>query len=72
MFVMRKQRRESPAEVTPLLTITSWMAPFTTRVPVLAANNGLQGRALYCISKAFTTAASKLEKIGWRYSNSRG
>lgn len=65
LFVFRKQKRDSPEKVTPMLTYyvldgSIYQAPqlcnvFASRV----------GRALYHISKAFTTAASKLEKIGY-------
>ncbi|KAK9281376.1 hypothetical protein L1049_004276 [Liquidambar formosana] len=64
-FVIRKQKRDGPEKVTPMLTYyilegSIYQAPqlcnvFAARV----------GRALYHISKAFTTAASKLEKIGY-------
>ncbi|KAL5575523.1 hypothetical protein UlMin_017222 [Ulmus minor] len=57
LFVIRKQKRDGPEKVTPMLT---YQAPqlcnvFAARV----------GRARYYMSKAFTTAASKLEKIGY-------
>ncbi|KAL2454695.1 Mediator of RNA polymerase II transcription subunit 6 [Abeliophyllum distichum] len=65
LFVIRKQKRDGPEKVTPMLTYyvldgSIYQAPqlcnvFAARV----------GRALYHISKAFTTAASKLEKIGF-------
>ncbi|PWA73807.1 mediator of RNA polymerase II transcription subunit 6 [Artemisia annua] len=65
LFIMRKQKRDSPERVTPMLTYyvldgSIYQAPqlcnvFAARV----------GRALYHISKAFTTAASKLEKVGY-------
>ncbi|RVX17163.1 Mediator of RNA polymerase II transcription subunit 6 [Vitis vinifera] len=65
LFVIRKQKRDGPEKVTPMLTYyildgSIYQAPqlcnvFTARI----------GRALYHISKAFTTAASKLEKIGY-------
>ncbi|CAK9174527.1 unnamed protein product [Ilex paraguariensis] len=65
LFVLRKQKRDSPEKVMPMLTYyvldgSVYQAPqlcnvFAARV----------GRALYHISKAFTTAASKLEKIGY-------
>ncbi|GAV75935.1 Med6 domain-containing protein [Cephalotus follicularis] len=65
LFVIRKQKRDSPEKVTPMLCYyildgSIYQAPqlcnvFAARV----------GRALYYISKAFTTAASKLEKIGY-------
>lgn len=64
LFVIRKQKRDSPEKVTPMLTYyvldgSIYQAPqlcnvFAARV----------GRALYYVSKAFNTAASKLEKIG--------
>ncbi|KAK4790529.1 hypothetical protein SAY86_017833 [Trapa natans] len=64
LFVIRKQKRDSPDKVTHMLTYyildgSVYQAPqlcnvFAARV----------GRALYYISKAFSTAASKLEKIG--------
>ncbi|KAL5703189.1 hypothetical protein ACHQM5_028312 [Ranunculus cassubicifolius] len=65
LFVFRKQKRDSPEKVTPMLTYyvldgSIYQAPqlgnvFASRI----------GRALYFISKAFTTAASKLEKVGY-------
>ncbi|KAG9456535.1 hypothetical protein H6P81_001043 [Aristolochia fimbriata] len=65
LFVIRKQKRDGPEKVTPLLTYyvldgSIYQAPqlsnvFASRI----------ARALYHISKAFTTAASKLEKIGY-------
>ncbi|KAK3028898.1 hypothetical protein RJ639_039907 [Escallonia herrerae] len=65
LFVFRKQKRDGPEKATPMLTYyildgSIYQAPqlcnvFSARV----------GRALYHISKAFTTAASKLEKIGY-------
>ncbi|XP_065868615.1 mediator of RNA polymerase II transcription subunit 6 isoform X2 [Euphorbia lathyris] len=65
LFVIRKQKRDSPEKVNPMLTYyildgSIYQAPqlcnvFAARV----------GRALYHISKAFSTAASKLEKIGY-------
>ncbi|PPR95183.1 hypothetical protein GOBAR_AA25479 [Gossypium barbadense] len=65
LFVIRKQKRDSAEKVTPMLAYyildgSIYQAPqlcnvFAARV----------GRALYYILKAFTTAASKLEKIGY-------
>ncbi|XP_042481850.1 mediator of RNA polymerase II transcription subunit 6 isoform X2 [Macadamia integrifolia] len=65
LFVIRKQKRDSPEKVTPMLTYyvldgSIYQAPQLCNV--FAARIG---RALYHISKAFTTAASKLEKIGY-------
>lgn len=72
LFVFRKQKRDSPEKVTPMLTYyildgSIYQAPqlcnvFAARV----------GRALYHISKAFTTAASKLEKIGYVEADNEG
>lgn len=65
LFIIRKQKRDSPDKVTPMLAYyildgSIYQAPqlstvFASRI----------GRALYYIQKAFTTAASKLEKIGY-------
>uniref|UniRef100_A0A2C9W3P1 Mediator of RNA polymerase II transcription subunit 6 n=1 Tax=Manihot esculenta TaxID=3983 RepID=A0A2C9W3P1_MANES len=65
LFVIRKQKRDSPEKVTPMLTYyildgSIYQAPQLCNV--FAARIG---RALYYISKAFTAAASKLEKIGY-------
>ncbi|KAK6148789.1 hypothetical protein DH2020_016314 [Rehmannia glutinosa] len=79
LFVFRKQKRDGPEKVTPMLTYyvldgSIYQAPqlcnvFASRVvsiplPIMSPFN-LLGRALYHISKAFNTAASKLEKIGY-------
>ncbi|KAL5998788.1 hypothetical protein ACLOJK_009736 [Asimina triloba] len=65
LFVIRKQKRDGPEKVAPMLTYyildgSIYQAPqlcnvFASRI----------ARALYYISKVFTTAASKLEKIGY-------
>ncbi|KAL3511722.1 hypothetical protein ACH5RR_024439 [Cinchona calisaya] len=65
LFVIRKQKRDGPEKVTPMLTYyildgSIYQAPqlcnvFASRL----------GRALHYISKAFNTTASKLEKIGY-------
>ncbi|CAJ1951045.1 unnamed protein product [Sphenostylis stenocarpa] len=65
LFVIRKQKRDSPEKVTPMLAYyvldgSIYQAPQLCNV--FAARIG---RALYYIEKAFTTAASKLEKIGY-------
>ncbi|KAJ4753273.1 Mediator of RNA polymerase II transcription subunit 6 [Rhynchospora pubera] len=64
LFVIRKQKRDGPEKVTPVLTYyildgSIYQAPqlgnvFAARI----------GRALYHISKAFTIASTKLEKVG--------
>lgn len=64
-FVIRKQKRDSPEKVTPMLTYyvldgSIYQAPQLCNV--FAAR---LGRALFHISKAFTFAATKLEKIGY-------
>ncbi|CAI9114249.1 OLC1v1014925C1 [Oldenlandia corymbosa var. corymbosa] len=65
LFVFRKQKRDGPEKVTPMLTYyvldgSIYQAPQLCNV--FAAR---LGRALFHISKAFNTAASKLEKIGY-------
>ncbi|KAJ7951679.1 Mediator of RNA polymerase II transcription subunit 6 [Quillaja saponaria] len=65
LFVMRKQKRDGPEKVTPMLAYyildgSIYQAPQLCNV--FAARIG---RALYYISKAFTAATSKLEKIGY-------
>lgn len=65
LFVIRKQKRDSAEKVTPMLTYyvldgSIYQAPqlcnvFASRI----------GRALYYISKAFSIAESKLEKVGY-------
>ncbi|CAN6456904.1 unnamed protein product [Victoria cruziana] len=64
LFVFRKQKRDGPEKVTPMLCYyildgSIYQAPqlcnvFSSRI----------ARALYHIQKAFSIAASKLEKIG--------
>ncbi|KAK4578888.1 hypothetical protein RGQ29_028810 [Quercus rubra] len=65
LFVIRKQKRDGPEKVTPMLTYyildgSIYQAPQLCNV--FAARIS---RSLYHISKAFTIAASKLEKIGY-------
>ncbi|KAM7255722.1 hypothetical protein ACFE04_008620 [Oxalis oulophora] len=65
LFVFRKQKRDSPEKVTPMLCYyildgSIYQAPQLSNV--FAAR---VGRALHYISKAFNIAASKLEKIGY-------
>ncbi|XP_020265242.1 mediator of RNA polymerase II transcription subunit 6 isoform X2 [Asparagus officinalis] len=72
LFVIRKQKRDSPEKVTPMLTYyvldgSIYQAPQLCNV--FAARIG---RAIYHISKAFTIAASKLEKIGYADAESEG
>lgn len=97
LFVIRKQKRDGPDKVNPMLTYyildgsvyqapqlssvfaarivsSSFILPFSDSHKFDLLQRGklelksllwLQGRALYHISKAFNTAASKLEKIGY-------
>ncbi|KAJ0007930.1 hypothetical protein Pint_28861 [Pistacia integerrima] len=73
LFVIRKQKRDSPEKVTPMLTYyildgSIYQSPQLCNVfaaRIVSTAYVLPGRALYYIEKAFTTAASKLEKIGY-------
>ncbi|XP_062087595.1 mediator of RNA polymerase II transcription subunit 6 [Humulus lupulus] len=65
LFVFRKQKRDGPEKITPMLTYyvldgSIYQAPQLCNVFAARVR-----RALYYISKAFTTAASKSEKIGY-------
>ncbi|KAL6585101.1 Mediator of RNA polymerase II transcription subunit 6 [Orobanche minor] len=65
LFVFRKQKRDGPEKVTPMLTYyildgSIYQAPLLCNVFASRV-----GRALYHISKSFNIAASKLEKIGY-------
>ncbi|XP_008447573.2 mediator of RNA polymerase II transcription subunit 6 isoform X2 [Cucumis melo] len=62
---LSKQKRDGPEKVTPMLTYyildgSIYQAPQLCNVFAARVS-----RALYYISKAFTTASSKLEKIGY-------
>ncbi|KAF5739243.1 mediator of RNA polymerase II transcription subunit 6 [Tripterygium wilfordii] len=65
LFVIRKQKRESPERVTPMLTYYILDGSIYQGPQLCNIFSARIGRALYYISKAFTTAASKLEKIGY-------
>ncbi|XP_024986835.1 mediator of RNA polymerase II transcription subunit 6 isoform X2 [Cynara cardunculus var. scolymus] len=71
LFVMRKQKRDGPEKVTPMLTYYV-LDGSIYQGPQLCNVFAARGRALYHISKAFTTAASKLEKIGYVDSENEG
>ncbi|KAJ7527269.1 hypothetical protein O6H91_16G045800 [Diphasiastrum complanatum] len=65
LFVLRKQKRDSPEKVTPLamfyvLDGSIYLAPLLYNVI-----GSRVARSLYHISNAFEMAASKLEKIGY-------
>ncbi|KAI5639558.1 hypothetical protein M9H77_00633 [Catharanthus roseus] len=77
LFVIRKQKRDGPEKVSPMLTyyildvgygaLTCFLCKilhvqFMMNLDVYFIS---QGRELYHISKAFNIAASKLEKIGY-------
>lgn len=65
LFVFRKQRRDAPEKVTPMLTYYV-LDGSIYQAPQLCNVFGARiGRALYHVSKAFTTAATKLENIGY-------
>ncbi|KAM3747457.1 hypothetical protein ACB098_05G036700 [Castanea mollissima] len=59
LFVIRKQKRDGPEKVTPMLTY------YILDGSIYQAPQLCNSRSLYHISKAFTIAASKLEKIGF-------
>lgn len=65
LFVFRKQKRDSPEKVTPMLTYYVLDGSIYQAPQLCSVFSARIGRALYHISKAFTTAASKLEKIGY-------
>uniref|UniRef100_A0A251SAX3 Mediator of RNA polymerase II transcription subunit 6 n=1 Tax=Helianthus annuus TaxID=4232 RepID=A0A251SAX3_HELAN len=63
LFMMRKQKRDGP-EVTPMLTYYV-LDGSIYQAQLCNVFSARVGRALYYISKAFTTVASKLEKVGY-------
>ncbi|XP_031268624.1 mediator of RNA polymerase II transcription subunit 6-like [Pistacia vera] len=65
LFVIRKQKRDSPEKVTPMLTYYILDGSIYQSPQLCNVFAARIGRALYYIEKAFTTAASKLEKIGY-------
>ncbi|KAE8124492.1 hypothetical protein FH972_019373 [Carpinus fangiana] len=65
LFVIRKQKRDGPEKVTPMLTYYILDGSIYQTPQLCNVFAARIGRALYYISKAFTTAASKLEKIGY-------
>lgn len=64
LFVIRKQKRDSPEKVTPMLTYYVLDGSIYQAPQLCSVFSARIGRALYYISRAFSTAASKLEKIG--------
>ncbi|XP_070016169.1 mediator of RNA polymerase II transcription subunit 6 [Nicotiana sylvestris] len=65
LFVIRKQKRDSPEKVTPMLTYYILDGSIYQAPQLCNVFAGRLGRALYHISKAFSSAASKLEKTGY-------
>ncbi|KAH8483003.1 hypothetical protein H0E87_027666 [Populus deltoides] len=65
LFVFRKQKRDSAEKVTPMLTYYVLDGSIYQAPQLCSVFAARVGRALYYISKAFGTAASKLEKIGY-------
>lgn len=64
LFVIRKQKRDSPEKVMPMLTYYVLDGSIYQAPQLCSVFSARIGRALYYIQKAFSTAASKLEKIG--------
>lgn len=65
LFVIRKQKRDGPEKVTPMLTYYVLDGSIYQAPQLCSVFAARVGRALHYISKAFSTAASKLEKIGY-------
>ncbi|KAK0597960.1 hypothetical protein LWI29_030238 [Acer saccharum] len=65
LFVICKQKRDRPEKVTPMLSYYLLDGSIYQAPPLCNIFAGRIGRALYYMQKAFTTTASKLEKIGY-------
>lgn len=65
LFVIRKQKRDGPEKVTPMLTYYVLDGSIYQAPQLSSVFASRMVRALYYISKSFTVAASKLEKIGY-------
>eukprot|EP01018_Ginkgo_biloba_P001545 Gb_19624 [translate_table: standard] len=65
LFVFRKQKRDGPEKVTPMLTYYILDGSIYQAPQLSSVFASRMVRALYHISKAFTLAATKLEKIGY-------
>ncbi|KAK3227881.1 hypothetical protein Dsin_007743 [Dipteronia sinensis] len=65
LYVIRKQKRDNPEKVTPMLSYYLLDGSIYQASPLCNIFAARIGQALYYIQKAFTTAASKLEKIGY-------
>ncbi|KAK2638465.1 hypothetical protein Ddye_026260, partial [Dipteronia dyeriana] len=64
LFVISKQKRDSPEKVTPML-IFYLLDGSLYQAPPLCNVFAARITSLYYIQKAFTTVASKLGKIGY-------
>ncbi|XP_020090764.1 mediator of RNA polymerase II transcription subunit 6 [Ananas comosus] len=64
LFVIRKQKRDGPEKVTPMLTYYILDGSIYQSPQLCNVFAARIGRALYHISKAFNIASTKLEKIG--------
>lgn len=69
LFVIRKQKRDGPEKVTPMLTYYVLDGSIYQAPQLSSVFASRMVRALYYISKSFTAAASKLEKIGYDIEN---
>eukprot|EP00252_Welwitschia_mirabilis_P002782 TRINITY_DN12770_c0_g1_i1.p1 TRINITY_DN12770_c0_g1~~TRINITY_DN12770_c0_g1_i1.p1 ORF type:complete len:244 (+),score=42.76 TRINITY_DN12770_c0_g1_i1:83-814(+) len=65
LFVIRKQKRDGPEKVTPMLTYYILDGSIYQAPQLSSVFASRMVRALYYISKSFATASSKLEKIGY-------
>ncbi|KNA11737.1 hypothetical protein SOVF_132360 [Spinacia oleracea] len=65
LFVLRMQKRDSPEKVTPMLTYYVLDGSIYQAPQLCSVFSARIGRALYYIQRGFSTAASKLEKIGY-------
>ncbi|XP_049399265.1 mediator of RNA polymerase II transcription subunit 6-like [Solanum stenotomum] len=65
LFVIRKQKRDGPEKVTPMLTYYILDGSIYQAPQLCNVFAGRLGRGLYHISKAFSFASSKLEKTGY-------
>jgi mediator of RNA polymerase II transcription subunit 6 len=63
LFVFRKQKRDGPEKVTPMLTYYILDGSIYQAPQLCSVFAARVSRTIYNISKAFTDAASKLETI---------
>ncbi|XP_059063857.1 mediator of RNA polymerase II transcription subunit 6 [Cryptomeria japonica] len=65
LFVFRKQKRDGPEKITPMLTYYVLDGSIYQAPQLCSIFASRMVRALYHISKSFRIASSKLEKIGY-------